>query len=435
MRRKLSSVERMIDGNIVYFLRVEGSFTEERLRSSLLRVQRKHPALRMLIREEADGLYYEYDCAPSVPLRIAPRRNEEQYRAESEAELRTPFAYYQPQFRAVWLQDRGEQDLLLVTQHRICDGMSMLTLVREVLKSLYSEEELIPYAPITTKEIIGGFEPADLRRRKRRAFLMNTALQMLPSSRRAIRNSEHFLEWSLDRETSSVLRQRCKEAGVSIHAALVVAVDRALVSALGSKKMPAWIESPMDARRGRLTVLKSDTVFFGGGSLKFAAGADVDSEFWSQARVVHGRMQEMIEKELAEIPGRFHFYELLKPVPDAKVRSLVRLGNMMKMKGSWNRFSLSNLGKITVTDDDAPFHLKDLRLYVHSFNVPLLGLVSYMFRDEMRFYFVADEKCMSPGPARALQQSFLECLHCEIGMPGTCGLAMVGASEPQGIQV
>ena len=44
MRRKLSAIECMIDGNIVYMVRLEGSFQEDRLRSALARVQRKHPA-------------------------------------------------------------------------------------------------------------------------------------------------------------------------------------------------------------------------------------------------------------------------------------------------------------------------------------------------------------------------------------------------------
>ncbi len=49
------------------------SFSLDQLRSALSRVQRKHPALRALIRKEADGLYYEADSAPEIPLRIVAR--------------------------------------------------------------------------------------------------------------------------------------------------------------------------------------------------------------------------------------------------------------------------------------------------------------------------------------------------------------------------
>jgi hypothetical protein len=52
MRRKLSAIEHMIDSNIVYFVRLEGSIDATRLRHALSCVQRKHPALRTLIRTE-----------------------------------------------------------------------------------------------------------------------------------------------------------------------------------------------------------------------------------------------------------------------------------------------------------------------------------------------------------------------------------------------
>src|ERR1700716_1630799 len=134
-KRKLSTIEHLLEGNIVCFVRLEGSFSPDRLRSALARVQRKHPALRALIREEPGGLYYEADSAPEIPLRIVRRVNEDDYRRECQTELTTDFVDDQPQLRAVWLQSELESDLLLTTSHRICDAMSIFTIVREVLRS------------------------------------------------------------------------------------------------------------------------------------------------------------------------------------------------------------------------------------------------------------------------------------------------------------
>src|SRR6195256_5286356 len=133
MRRKLSHIEHIVEGNIVYLVRLEGSFRLDQLRLALSRVQRKHPALRALIREEPDGLYYEANSAPEIPLRIVPRVTEDDYRRECQTELTFDFAYDAPQLRAVWLQSELESDLLLTTSHRICDGMSVFTILREVL--------------------------------------------------------------------------------------------------------------------------------------------------------------------------------------------------------------------------------------------------------------------------------------------------------------
>src|SRR5260370_21329149 len=265
MRRKLSAIEHMIDVNIVYFVRLEGSFDPERLRLALGRVQRKYPELRTMIRGQRDGLYYEEDCAPEIPLRIHQRVEDDDFRRESQLELTTVFRFDQPQLRAVMLQSERESDLLLVTSHRICDGMSMLTIVREVLRALHKNEDLIPYGPITTLDMSGDYQHPQPWKRKLTASLVNGFTRLIPYSRRAPENKEHCLEWAADRTLSDTLKQRCKAEGVSIHAALVVALDRALFTVLGEKKTPALIESPMDARRGRPRALQGDILFLGVG--------------------------------------------------------------------------------------------------------------------------------------------------------------------------
>jgi hypothetical protein len=414
MRRKLSAIEHMIDGNIVYFVRLEGSVDPERLRLALGRVQRKHPALRTLIREERDGLYYEEDCAPEVPLRVLRRVEEDDFRRESQIELTTVFPYDQPQLRAVVLQSERESDLLLVTSHRICDGMSMLTIVREVLRALHKDEDLIPYAPITTRDMIGDYQPRQPWKCKLTASLLNGFTRLIPHSRRASENKECCLEWAADRALSDTLKQRCKAEGVSIHAALVVALDRALLTVLGERKAPALIESPMDARRGRLAALKSDMLFFGGGSLVIPTGRARELDFWARAREIHEQIRRDIEQEMLNIPERYHFFEMLRPLPSVQMQSMVRLGDALKINGSWNRFALSNLGNVVVSDSDAPFRVKDLRLYVHSFNIRLLGLVAYALNGEMRFYFVSDEKCLSLKQAEGLKREFMALLRQQL---------------------
>jgi hypothetical protein len=409
MSRKLSAIEHLIDGNIVYVVRLEGTVDTERLRYALLSVQRKHPALRTLIREEPDGLYYEEDCAPPVPLHMTMRTEDNQYRLEYQRELTTPFAYDQPQLRAVCLRAAGETDLLLTTSHRICDGMSMLTIVREVLRLLHADEDLAPYTAITTQDIIGDYRPSQPWKRSLKARLLDGLLRLIPESRRTPENNEYSLEWSADRPFSDTLKQRCKTEGVSIHSALVVALDRALSTVLG-KKSPAWIESPMDARRGRLAALKSDMLFFGGGSLKIQTGQGMHTGFWERAREVNQRLRKDIEQELENIPARYHFFEMLRPLPRRRLQSIVRIGDALKLNGSWNRFSLSNLANIVVTGPDAPFQVTDLRIYVHSFNTRILGIVVYALNGMMRFYYVGDEKCMSCRHAEELRREFMAVL-------------------------
>jgi hypothetical protein len=410
----LSHTEHVVEGNIVYFVRLEGSFSPDQFRSALSRVQRKHPALRALIREEPDGLYYEADSAPEIPLRILPRVTEDDYRRECQTELTAGFEYGQPQLRAVWLRSDLESDLLLATSHRICDGMSMLTIVREVLRSLHTDEELIPYEPITRRDIIGDYQPPQPWKRRLLAGLTNGVLRLIPSSRRAPENKEHVLEWRAGRALLDALKHRCKVEGVSVHAALVVALDRALFAVFGKKKTPKWIENPVDIRRGRFAALKSDMVFFCGGNFKVRTGQAPDLAFWARARGIHEEIRREVEQEILDIPGRFHFSEMLRPVTRGQVQSIVRLGDALKMNGSWNRFAFSNLGNVVISDSDAPFRVKDLRLYMHSVNVRVLCLVTYTLNEEMCFYCVSDEKCMNRSQVDTLQREFMALLQNQV---------------------
>src|SRR5258708_2805105 len=313
-KRKLCAIEHILERNIVCFVRLEGSFNLDQLRSALSRVQRKHPALRVLIREEPDGLYYEADSAPEVPLRIVPRVMEDDYRRECQTELTAVFSYDMPQLRAVWLRSELETDLLLTTSHRICDGMSMLTIVREVLRSLHTDEELIPYEPITQRDIVGDYQPPQPWKRNLAVRLINGLLRLIPSSRRAPENNERYLEWRAGRALLNALKQRCKAEGVSLHAALLVALDRALFAVFGKERMPKWIENPVDIRRGRFAALKSDMVFFCGGNFKVRTGQAPELEFWAGVRRVPEEQRREGEQEILDIPSRLQVCDILRSV-------------------------------------------------------------------------------------------------------------------------
>jgi hypothetical protein len=70
-------------------------------------------------------------------------------------------------------------------------------------------------------------------------------------------------------------------------------------------------------------------------------------------------------------------------------------------------FALSNIGNIVIDDSQAPFRLKDLRLYVHSFKTRALGLVTYTVNGEMYFYCVSHYKCLNPNQVNALKREFM----------------------------
>lgn len=407
MRWKLSHLERIVDVNITVFARLEGSFDVSQVRAALSRVQRKHPVLRALVRDAPNGPYYEANCAPEIPLRILARLSEDDYRTECQSELTTPFAPGQPQLRAVWLRSERESDLLLTTTHRICDGMSVFTIVREVLCAIYSDEPLVAYEPVTVRHIIGNYRPPRRGRQRMAGILMNGLACLVPASRRTLENDEHQLEWSAGPALSAALKQRSKAEGVSLHAVLFVALERALWLTFG-RDLPKEIVSPIDLRRGRFDALNNDTVFFGGGSIKLRPQPSPESEFWNRARAVQMEIHKRVDQEIQDIPARFHFLEQIRPLSSGQIRWIMRLGDALKINRA--RFGLSNLGNVATSGRDVPLGVKDVRFYAHSFSFRAFGLVPYTVNGDMRFYFSIDAKCMGPSEAEKLQREFVAVL-------------------------
>ncbi len=430
MKRKLSAIEQIAEMNIACLVTLEGRFSLDQLRSALARVQGRHPVLRALIRQEQDGLYSEGNCAPEIPLRIVARISEEDSRRVCRTELATIFPEDKPQLRVVWLRSEGESDLLLTTSHRICDLMSMFTIVQDVLRSLNSDEELIPYTQITTQDIIGGYQPLQPWKSKLTARLVNGLLRLIPHARRKPENQEYHLEWKAERRLLDALKQCCKIEGVSVHAVLTVALERALFAVFGRDRAPKWVINPIDLRRGRFPALTGDMLFYGGGNFKISTLTAPDMEFWARVRAVHDEIRKAVDREIRDIPGRFYLIQLVNPPTSGQIQSVVRLGDALKFNnrwsrfglshlgnGSWNRFGLSNLGNIVIDNGNAPIRVKDLHLYMHSFNIRTLGLVPYTLNGEMRFYCVSDEKCLKPDQVDALKREFMLMLEEQVAVP------------------
>jgi len=183
-------------------------------------------------------------------------------------------------------------------------------------------EDLIPYPPITTRDMIATTSLRSRGSRKLTAGLVNGFTRLIPYSRRASENKEHCLEWAAGRALSDTL-----EAALQGKACRFMraggALDRALFAVLGKKKVPALIESPMDARRG-VCRLESDMLFFGGGSLEIPTGQALE---W-----ISGRGLARFTNKFAEILRRrcsiFRALSLLRnasALAGAQMQSVVRV--------------------------------------------------------------------------------------------------------------
>ena len=290
MRRTLSNIEHLAEANIACSLRLAGRLDLEELRRALISLQLRHPALRALIRPENDVLFYEPDTAPEIPIRTLHLADDEAYRREWEAELSTAFRHHLPQLRVVYFERAGDCDLLLTTSHRLCDALSIFIIVKDVLRSLGGGAAAKAHGEVGARDIIGEYRPRWPWFTSAAIGLINTCIRLLPGSKAAPRKKEYWTEWGAGREISASVRQRCRSEGASVHAALLVALDRALWAVLG-KRAPKWMTCTIDLRRGRFPALKDDMLFYGGGNFRVRTGRSIDTDFWDSGRQLTREIQ------------------------------------------------------------------------------------------------------------------------------------------------
>jgi hypothetical protein len=412
-RRKLSNIEHLAEVNIACSVRLAGRLELSELRTALARVQRRHPALRALIRPENDVLYYEPDTAPEIPVRAVQLADDETRRREREFELSTAFHHGSPQLRLVYFEDRYDSELLFTTSHRVCDGLSIFIVVKDVLRSLAGRVALNPYEEISTGDIIGEYRPASPWLTSVGVALINTCLYLLPASRPARKKKEYWAEWSAGREASASLRQQCKAESVSVHAAFLVALDRALLAVLGARA-PKWMTCPIDLRRGRFPALKDDMLFYGGGNFRVRTGRSIESDFWDSARRLTREIRAQVEYEVFQIPERLFLFERLRPLKCGQVQWLVRTSEALQSKRRVKGIGVSNLGNIEFSDADCPLPIKNIRFSARSLNFGILGLIPYTVNGDMRFYWTSSENFINESELLALKQEFTRTLGRQI---------------------
>jgi hypothetical protein len=239
--------------------------------------------------------------------------------------------------------------------------------------------------------------------------LINTCLRLLPASGPAPKKKEYFADWAAGREASLSLRQQCKAEGVSVHAAFLVALDRALLAALGVRA-PKWMTCPIDLRRDRFPALKDDMLFYGGGNIKVRTGRWIEGDFWDSARLLTGEVRAQVEREVRQIPERLLLFERLRPLTRGQARWLVRASEALQSSRRVSGIGVSNLGNVEFSDTDCPLPIKDIRFSARSLNFGVLGLIPYTVNRVMRFYWMSSETFLSECELLALKEQFMRIL-------------------------
>ena len=151
-RREIGSERAtiMLPLNVIMVARIRGTLNHASVTSALEKLRLRHPLLAVRVEIDDDGAgSLVSDSVPTVSIHLEPRHDEQQWISRVADEIRTAFPMETgPLIRGVLIQSADVSELILCAHHAICDGMSLVYLIRDILEQVTRpSDEIEPLLP------------------------------------------------------------------------------------------------------------------------------------------------------------------------------------------------------------------------------------------------------------------------------------------------
>ncbi|WP_196054562.1 phthiocerol/phthiodiolone dimycocerosyl transferase family protein [Nocardia aurantiaca] len=342
--------------NVVAWVTVAGRVTPEQLSAAAAAAVAEHPLLRVGIAADTEGTNPRFVplAEPALPIRTVaadPCDTTAATREVDAVELCAPIPASGTLARLVDVVKAAgtpheSHELILTMSHVICDGTSILTLLRRILEYATATaaspgsrppgpavDDRLPARTRGTARITASMLADQLIAAGARPVRMPAEVPVPPGDRRTRLLTREICGADLAAVTSA-----CRERGVTVHGALTAALATAVAREMTpGRTVRVPVGSPIDFR--------SEMAVDDGELGSFVAtvpthprvGADID--FWDTARTVIRNLnrRRRFHQHLTAIAG------LRLLCPDSVDRS-GRVVDLINTRGPWN-VCLTNVGR------------------------------------------------------------------------------------------
>ncbi|MCX2496109.1 condensation domain-containing protein [Pedobacter sp. PF22-3] len=410
MKRRLILGERImhVDAktplNCVFGARISGEINENNLHMALQKIQQKHPLLRMKIDATGKTPYFMLnENISKITVRIVDRLTNQDWLTQSKIEWYKLFdTPNEPLARLVWLKGEIRSDLLLVLPHCICDGTTILNLMRELMTLIdHPEQELAPYASFLS---VQDLLPEDFKITRATHFKgkIFAALGRLffffkATSNHHVNQRNYAVHWKISTDDTKKLLVKCKQENTTVHAAICVAFMEAFKHIQGTKAHGKVI-CPVDIRRFVETI-KQDTMF------AFAPIVELnldqtENHFWGKTR----KLKTDLEAKVAEMK----VYDLLN-MSEYFHSSINKMIGFLKTTKGTHDITLSNMGLLNIPKDYKNFTIETI--YSPTVAFPWKNantLVCSTFNGQLDFSFMSNETFLREFEAWQIKDKAME---------------------------
>ena len=321
LKRKMSGTERrflrMPSANVVMVASIKGLVSREQLKSAVLKARQKHFLLgvRVSLDDDSAGWFISKDV-PEIPVEVMPRFTQEDWIQVTTEELKHAFSVETgPLIRFLLLESPEVSDLIITAHHSICDGRSLVYLIRDIMVYLSNPER-----DLKTSQVMPVAVEDCLPSSASSSFLYRLIVNRINKKwiRRGISFNENdykdlhqtfwqtnqvsILTWELTEPQTSALVDRCHQEQVSINSTLYTAFLAAQNHIQGdSQPYLQNIMVPVDFR-SRLTQPVGEAFGFYASAVIFKQKYHSKKSFWDMARIIDKKIkQRLTNKNIFQI--------------------------------------------------------------------------------------------------------------------------------------
>jgi hypothetical protein len=399
-------VSGQVTWNGAMAVRLRGPLDEDTIRDALARLQRRHPALRMGIEFRGGRPWFATaDAPPPILLETVVRHDDDTWLEAAWRGQMRPFELPAgPLVRVLWIRPAAQADapceLVIEAHHCICDGASMVLLMRELLRLLGDPRmELEPLAELPVAKLLA----AGGQRRMRDRAMVVAARTLLPLASllpvRA-RGADYYVRWELDAALTAGLDRRCRTERTTITMVLAAAALRAFRSVRGRAARNRLL-CPIDTRT-LLPVIGRERLFAVAEAVMLSLGEPGEAGFWEQTRRLRERL--VAQRDRLDPGRRIALAEGLHGCADALIR--LQMHGRVKQDAA-----LSVLTSLNLPEGHGPTTLEAVLGTVAI--IPwreATALLAMRDRGRMRMMLVSREDLLPRDAAEQVRDAMLACL-------------------------
>ncbi len=343
--------------NVALAVRLRGPLSSDLLRHALAAIQSRHPELGAGVEIVGERPWFVTPAPPKpIPLLLVARRDDDTWLKEAWSLRARPFPMPGgPLARLLWIRPESDGmpcELVLVCHHCICDGTSLVMIMRELLCRL--ADPSMPATPLPTLDLLTDLVPR-LRPRKRAQRLRQAAIAaaarlLLPATRflpRRARGADHLRRWTIDHELVAALRRRCRMERTTVTASLAAALLEAFgdVRQAGARNR---LLCPIDLRP-MLPSIGREHLFPLADALILSI--DLEPSFWPRVRALRARLVR--DRDRLDPATRIATAERVHAVCDRLVD--LQLHGRVRQDAA-----LVDLGNLRLPDGEGPLALESV---------------------------------------------------------------------------